>query len=160
MNAANKIECSCPCGETLFSVTGSPAIRFKCHCTICQAVYKKPYADVVAVKVSQVIKPLSPKIGFKKYRVPPALQRGTCPSCDNPVVAFLPVAPFFGLAFAPAVNFPEELKLPTVSMHTFYHRRVADIEDDLPKIQGYWSSQLAVTSRFFGAMWRGDKERP
>jgi len=29
--------------------------------------------------------------------------------------------------------------------HIFYHRRIADEHDSLPKISGYWRSELAVT---------------
>lgn len=40
-------------------------------------------------------------------------------------------------------------------MHIFYHRRVADAADALPKISGYWASELAVTKAIFRSLSRG-----
>jgi len=144
--------CSCTCGEKAVLVKGSPVIRFICHCKICQKVYRKPFADIVAVRSSQIVKPIDSGIYFAKHRSPPAVNRGVCISCHNPVVAFLPLAPFFGLAFIPAFNFPEEAELPKPLLHSFYDRRVEDVDDDLPKFDGYWLSQWAVSSRFISAM--------
>ncbi len=146
--------CTCACGDGEVEVFGSPVLRFKCHCRICQSVYAKPFADIVAVRSNQVARPVSPALKFRKHRLPPAVSRGTCPSCNKPVVGFLPLAPFFGLAFVPAENFPASATLPEAELHTFYDRRVADVDDELPKISGYWTSQWAVSSRFLSALMR------
>jgi hypothetical protein len=106
-------------------------------------VYRKPFADIVAVRSNQVI---NPRIRFTKHRFPPAVNRGVCPSCNNPVVAFLPLASVLGLAFIPAVNFFKEYELPKPVLHSFYDRRVVDVDDHLPKFNGYWQSQWAVAS--------------
>jgi hypothetical protein len=50
-----------------------------------------------------------------------------------------------GLAFVPAQNFPRAAELPAAGAHIFYDRRVADIEDNLPKFSGYWASEIHVT---------------
>ena len=152
MKQSSKLECSCRCKESSISVEGAPVIRFLCHCKICQAVYRKPYADIIALKSSQVIQPVDSRIKFSKHRLPPALKRGVCPSCSNPVVGFLPLMPFFGLAFIPTVNFPEHVSLPAPKFHTFYDRRVTDVEDELPKYSGYWTSQCVLTSGFFSGL--------
>ena len=39
-------DCACLCGASRFAVDGDPIGRFLCHCTICQRVYRKPFADV------------------------------------------------------------------------------------------------------------------
>jgi len=117
-------------------------------------VYRKPYADIIALKSSQVIQSVDSKIKFSKHRLPPALKRGVCPSCSNPVVGFLPIMPFFGLAFIPTANFPEHISLPAPKFHTFYDRRVVDVEDELPKYSGYWTSQCVLTSGFFSGILR------
>ncbi len=127
-------------------------LRFLCHCRICQSVYGKPYADIVAVRSTQVEKPLAPSIRFGKHRAPPAVSRGVCTACNAPVVGFLPLVPGFGLAFVPAANFPQSALLPAPQLHTFYHRRVADVADALPKVSGYWHSQWAVTRRFLAGL--------
>ncbi len=38
--------CACSCGHSTFAVKGAPLLRFICHCEICQAIYKQPFADV------------------------------------------------------------------------------------------------------------------
>jgi hypothetical protein len=146
-----QISCSCPCGDSEVIVKNHPVIRFICHCKICQEVYRKPFADIVAVRSNQVI---NPRIRFTKHRFPPAVNRGVCPSCNNPVVAFLPLAPVLGLAFIPAVNFFKEYELPKPVLHSFYDRRVVDVDDHLPKFNGYWQSQWAVASHLVSTILR------
>jgi len=35
--------------------------------------------------------------------------------------------------------------MPAPSLHIFYRSRVADVDDALPKLNGYWPSQTATT---------------
>jgi hypothetical protein len=146
--------CSCPCGESEVMVKNHPVIRFICHCKICQEVYRKPFADIVAVRSNQVIKPINPSIRFAKHRFPPAINRGVCFSCNSPVLALLPLAPAFALSFIPAVNFFKEYELPKPVLHLFYDRRVDNADDHLPKFNGYGQSQWAVASHFFSTILR------
>ena len=46
--------------------------------------------------------------------------------------------------FIPASNFEPEARLPPVRMDIFYHRRVLDTPDSLPKYSGYFPSELAI----------------
>lgn len=142
----------CECGKSNIAFTGAPVLRFICHCTICQAVYNKPYADIVLLKSSQVLKPADLALEFHKHRRPPAVNRGVCPSCKKPVLAAMPLAPKFGLAFIPSSNLPADYALPAPSFHTFYNSRVADVNDAAPKISGYWKSQWAVTKGFIAGL--------
>lgn len=141
--------CSCNCGKSHVALSGEPVLRFKCHCLICQSVYKKPFADIVAVSTQQLVKPIDSAVEFAKHKLPPAVNRAVCPSCKAPVVALLPMLPTVGLAFIPAENFPDNAKLPEPAFHSFYHRRVADVNDSTLKISGYWASQWAVLKQFF-----------
>lgn len=127
-----------------------------CHCTICQAVYKRPYADVVALWASDVSLPEGHGIAFRKYRLPPALNRGTCRSCGAPVVGFLTLAPFLRLAFIPSRNFPASTDFPKPGLHLFYNRRIADVADDLPKYSGYLRSEWAATRYILATLMRGE----
>lgn len=137
--------CTCPCGHSAFTVNGTPVLRFLCHCHICQSIYQKPFADVTAFWAGAIALPKNHSVQFKTYRTPPALKRGTCPTCSAPVVGFLRLAPFVRLAFVPSWNFSVPEALPPPSAHVFYHRRVDDAHDSLPKICGYWQSEFAVT---------------
>lgn len=95
------------------------------------------------------------RVEFRTYRSPPAVQRGKCTVCDEPAIEFLRMPPMPGLAIVPSVNFLGESVLPEPACHIFYHRRVADIDDALPKYSGYWRSQLAMGSRLAMAAMRG-----
>ena len=147
--------CACPCGQSKFAVSGTPALRFFCHCQICQSVYQQPYADVTAFWARAISLPDDHSIQFRRYRPPPALRRGTCPSCSAPVVGFLLLAPFVQLAFVPSRNFSVPAALPLPGAHIFYHRRIADAHDSLPKISGYWASEFAVTRMVMANTFRG-----
>ena len=147
-----KYQCACQCGRSTFTVSGRPLARLYCHCEICQALYRQPRADVTIWWGTSVELPDSQRIQFKHYRLPPAINRGTCPSCGLPVVGFLRLAPFVQLAFVPAMNFPRGAGLPRPSAHIFYHRRVKDARDRLPKIGGYWPSELYATRLVLAGM--------
>ena len=121
-------------------------------------MYRKSFADIVAVRSNQIVTPIEPTISFAKHRYPPAVNRGVCPSCNNPVVAFLQLVPFFGIAFIPTANFSEGAELPEPILHSFYDRRVDDADDQLPKSNGYWPSQWAFTSRFVAAILNAGQE--
>jgi hypothetical protein len=60
-----------------------------------------------------------------------------------------------GFTIIPSANFREQAFLPEPSLHIFYHRRVADIGDELPKYSGYWMSQLALGGRLVTSLVRG-----
>jgi hypothetical protein len=139
------LDCACLCGASRFRVAGNPIGRFFCHCTICQKVYGKPFADVAYFRADAVAPPVGQPVEFRRYRPPPALRRGICGKCGNPVVAFLTMVPGLTVAFVPSQNFPRPVELPEPDRHIFYHRRVADIADAIPKLSGYWASQAYVT---------------
>ena len=136
--------CTCRCNSTRFEVAGAPLTRFYCHCLICQSVYRQPFADVTAWWGHGVALPGKHLIRFRRYRSPPAVRRGSCSACGQPAVGFLSILPFMTLAFIPATSFVDQSRLPPATAHIFYHRRVRDADDDLPKYRGYWASELAV----------------
>jgi hypothetical protein len=130
--------------------------RFVCHCTICQGLYKAPFADVAALWSSDVEVTTPASVGYRRYRLPPAVSRGTCNACGAPVVGRMLLAPFMRVAFVPARNLASADALPAVGSHIFYHRRVSDAADGVPKFSGYWRSTVAVTTRIVaGMMQRG-----
>ena len=64
--------------------------------------------------------------------------------CGNPVLSLLGRVPM-ALAFVPSQNFPRPAELPAPGRHIFYDRRVADVADSVPKLDGYWASEAHVT---------------
>ena len=144
--------CSCRCGASRLAVSGEPIGRFFCHCTICQAFNGQPYADVTGFPAQAVALPEDSAVRFRRYRPPPALDRGACSVCGGPVVEFMALGPLKMFAFVPSQNFERPSELPEPSLHIFYHRRLADATDALPKVSGYWASEMAV-SRMLLAGW-------
>jgi hypothetical protein len=134
---------SCECGACSFEVHTAPKGRFRCHCLICQAFNGKPFADVVAVRGKDVVLTNAGNISFGKYRPPPNFNRGVCRTCGKPVVEVAGVGPL-KVMFIPASTFEPEARLPPVRFDMFYHRRVLDMLDRVPKYSGYFASLLAV----------------
>jgi hypothetical protein len=137
-------ECACRCGASRFAVAGTPIGRFLCHCTICQKAYGKPFADVTYFWGGSVTLADNQPVEFHRLRAPPALRRGKCMRCSSPVASFLGRVPM-ALVFVPSQNFLRPAELPAPDCHIFYDRRVADVADSVPKLDGYWASEAHVT---------------
>lgn len=146
----------CPCRAAQFTVQARPLMRFICHCRICQSVYRAPFADVTAFMASALSVSTPEKVIFRRLRPPPAVSRGACTECGSPVVGFLRLAPLVKLGFVPTRNLAGLAETPEPKLHIFYDRRVADVTDALPKVSGYWASELAVTSAVLRRLVRGD----
>lgn len=145
---------ACPCGASKFEVRGKVLTRFVCHCTICQGLYKAPFADV-ATQWSGAVEVTTPdSVSYRRYRPPPAVSRGTCDACGAPVVGRMLLAPFMRVALVPTRNLASLDGLPAPGSHIFYHRRVSDAADDVPRFSGYWRSLMAVTTRIVAGMMR------
>jgi len=145
---------SCRCGSSKFAVNGESLCRFFCHCTICQSVYKKPFADVTAFRARDVELPMNSKVEFKRLRAPPAVNRGICPDCNSPVVGFLSLIPGMSVGFVPSANFQDRSELPESFAHIFYQSRAGDVSDAVPKVSGYWRSEWAVAQNLIAAFSR------
>jgi hypothetical protein len=142
----DQTKCACLCGKTQFRIGAQPFARFYCHCAICQSLYAKPYADVSALW-ARALSPAAPSdVKTARYRRPPALDRSTCAHCGKPVYGVFMLGPLRTIAFVPSANIGIDFALPAPASHIFYHRRIADIDDGLPKYSGYWRSELAVSA--------------
>jgi hypothetical protein len=146
MNPPSGQTCACNCGNSRVTVHGPVLARILCHCLICQKIYQQPFADVVILNSRGVAIPPNQNIDFQTYRAQPAINRGRCAACALPVVGFLTPAPWLKLAFVPTENFPTTAPMPSPACHIFYHHRVTDAPDDLPKYSSYLSSEFAVTT--------------
>jgi hypothetical protein len=137
---------SCSCGKANIDIKGPVIGRFFCHCTICQSLYKEPCADVTIVRARSVIIRAPCEMEFRRYKSPPALNRGVCKACGSPVLGLTPGPSSLGLAFVASRTFESPELVPPPQYHVFYHRSVANVDDALPKISGYWRSEFAVLS--------------
>ena len=144
--------CSCSCGQVSYSVTKPVLVRFYCHCSICQSVYNKPFADATVVAGGGVVHDDGCQITYRKLRSYPNIQRGFCPSCNTPVLALLPLIPgvdsvSLTLNFVPSHMYQNPQHIRPCDMHIFCDNRAADVDDELPKHEGYLRSQSAVVGK-------------
>lgn len=144
----------CSCGRSSIHVQGPVIGRFFCHCTICQSLYQEPCADVTIILRRSVTLPASHELAFRRYKSPPALQRGLCRVCRSPVVGLTPGPSALGLAFLASRTCERPDLLPPPQLHVFYHRKIAAVEDTLPKISGYWRSEAAVGRMVMSGLWK------
>ncbi len=153
MNDSN-LNCRCSCGETRFNVSDEPLFRAFCHCTICQEYNQAPYADITLFRAKDVIKPQEERVEFKAYRFPPFIQRGKCISCGKAAIEYLKILPIPKLIIVSSDNIKDKAFVPEPSIHIFYDTRVADIQDELPKYDGYLKSQLALGHKLIVSLLR------
>jgi len=139
---------SCECGTCAYEVHKQPKARFICHCTICQAFTGRAFSDVTVLRATDVALTNADQIAFKKYRPPPNINRGLCRRCGKPALETAGSG-LIKILFIPTPNFARQDLLPPVRMHIFYHRRLADADDALPKHSGYFRSQLAIGQLLF-----------
>lgn len=94
-----------------------------------------------------VVDPSSP-INYRKYKKPPALDRGVCQSCDRPIMSYMTLLPGMKLAFVPTYSLGSEVELPEPSFHIHYHSRIEDVNNGVQKFSGGLLSQAACLVPF------------
>jgi hypothetical protein len=147
-------EGQCQCGSTKFTIQNKALVRIFCHCTICQEFNNATFGDVSIFLSKDVHLHDREKVNFRKYKSPPAVQRGKCAACNKPAIEFLDLPLFPSLTIIPSANIPAGQFVPPPSIHTFYHRRLADINDTLPKKSGFIKSQLALIAILLPSLFR------
>ncbi len=134
--------CACPCGATTYTASGTPLFRLICHCSICQRFNDAAFADVAVFRAKDVDEPAAPSVHYGTWRPPPNVQRGSCVRCGAPAIELFRAPLLPRLTMVPVQNVAAKETLPEPSAHIFYESRVCDVEDELPKYNGYWGSQL------------------
>ena len=150
---------SCPCGAVTLENARPPAVRFYCHCTICQSIYARvgePFADITATWTwTTKITSGRDALRFERHLwFPASVKRGLCSGCDAPVVGYLQ-APVAGISFIPSARWEDADALPAASGHINYHSRAADVHDALPKVEGVIRSELQATAWMLPRLLRG-----
>lgn len=142
-NNFTPLKASCQCGKSHVTIMAKPIARFLCHCQACQAYTGRGYSDATVVMAKDVQLDDIESTEFKRYKAPPNIRRGKCKHCNTPSIEF---GIFDQLAFIPAFTYETPEKLPEPTMHIFYHRRKEDMDDNLPKHEGFLKSQTKVCS--------------
>lgn len=130
-----QINGQCECGQSRYSLSRMPTRRFLCHCTICQGVYKAPYADVLVTGARSVAIASEHSLDFKRLNGEKSVDRGICNHCETPTIGFLQVLPGVKLGLVPATRLEHTDGMPSPAMHIFYESRVADLHDELPRYE-------------------------
>lgn len=143
----NKIVTDCGCGHAQAVITVLPKLRFRCHCTRCQSIYKAPFADALAFRRGQarLIDPTT--VFWKRAMRPSPLNRGLCRSCGRPVLAHL----YGAVSIVPTLTL-SGVELPPVSYEVYYNTRFAKLDDSVPKHGNVLSSYIACTPSFVGVL--------
>jgi hypothetical protein len=58
------------------------------------------------------------------------------------------------LVLVPTTNYPDVAALPKPTMHLFYNRRIEDMDDDLPKYNGFVQSQAMIVKALAQGMYK------
>lgn len=141
MNAQS--HCQCECGAARFSVSGQPLLRGFCHCTICQAFNDAPFADITLFRRQDVTMPAEGSVAYRNYASPAMLYRGKCVKCQKPAVEYIDFPLMPDVVIVPTAVIDDQSIVPAPSLHIFYDRRQQDVDDALPKHNGYLASQCA-----------------
>ncbi len=138
------MEAKCSCGQVTVELVGPPSARLFCHCLNCQKANQAPFADVTFQRAKHVRSQEGDVAWRRMQYFPVSVKRGYCTRCDDLIVEELFGGPL-AFVFVPSSRFGDADRLPPALGHIFYHRRVNDIADDLPKLEGFVKSQLTVT---------------
>lgn len=142
MSEAKQHAC-CECGQVRYGLQAQPLIRAFCHCTICQAFNQAPFADICIFRARDVDMPDDVLVRYKAWQSPKIVQRGVCTACEKPIVERLNMPLLPNYVATPTATLQDKSLIPDASLHVFYHSRVADVDDELPKYSGYLRSQTA-----------------
>lgn len=143
---------ACQCGLVTYAIDADPLFRAHCHCLTCQAFNQADYADIVVVRSKHVSLESREKIKFRFHQRPPVINRGRCQTCDGATLEELNLPLFPKITIVPAQTLHSMNKLPPARFHMFYHRRIDDAKDDLPKHSSYVRSQLAFSSALLASL--------
>ncbi len=136
----------CSCGKVRYTITGVPLFRAYCHCKTCQSYNEADNADIILLRSGDVMPMGEHHIDFRFHQMPPVLNRGICAACGGVAIERIhrPLIPKLTIIPVQTLDTPETA--PSPALHIFYHRRVKDVEDALPKHSGYLKSQWAFTA--------------
>lgn len=140
------------CAATKVVIHGQPLLRGFCHCTICQRFNQAPFADITLFRARDVEFADNSPVEFHAWRSPPIVLRGKCTACDQPAIEFMRLPLMPKLAIVPSASIADSALVPEPALHIFYDKRVANVDDELPKYTGYPKSELAFGRRILVAL--------
>ncbi len=148
--SSNQLQCEC--GNTKASIHGPALMRGFCHCTICQEFNQAPFADITLFRTRDIEGPADGQVNYRCWKKPQLVLRGVCKDCGKPAVEQMKLPGLPRITIVPTANLAGPV--PEPSLHVFYQSRVADIDDDLPKVSGFLRSQMRFSQHLLSALLR------
>ena len=146
------LRAQCKCGSNTITIKSEPLMRTVCHCRFCQEYTGRDKSDFVIYRNSDVELPPAEKSHFRAFKKPQFVSRGTCTSCGGPAYEHVRIPLLPNMVIIPVPNHEQTSTLPAPSLHMFYHRRKADVNDPHPKYSNPLNSEWQFISRLIGAL--------
>lgn len=134
--------CNCRPGE--FLELDQPLFRMVCHCQTCQTFFGSPYNDECTFWFGSVKNISLAEMEFKAYQsILSPIRRGTCIRCGQVTCCLAKIGPLVLFLMVPSAQLKQE-NCPKPVSHIYYHRRLANADDQVRKISGHFFSQLEI----------------
>jgi hypothetical protein len=144
----------CFCKALSWVVTGSPILTVYCHCTTCQRLHAAPFIHTIHYPKErfQWTHPNHATAFLERFQIPdkPWKSRVRCKKCGVMIAtentktnAYSVFGPVLERDDSGKIMSWEQLK-PTA--HMFYGTRLLDVNDELPKWQGYSEQSARLDS--------------
>ncbi len=111
----------CACGAIRFECSGEPALMLNCHCRDCQRASGSAYAAIVVFPRTAASVTGDPRYYSKTGGSGNPIERGSCPTCGNPVMVKLGKMPevigFHAVSLDDPARYKPAMDLFTASAH-------------------------------------------
>ncbi|KAL0951845.1 hypothetical protein HGRIS_008506 [Hohenbuehelia grisea] len=135
----------CFCGSVKYAVSGEPVLSAYCHCTLCQRLNASPFMQTIHFESSAFSWDDKPTCAssLESFEVTtkPWKQRWRCKNCGTNVASHNSKTNRWSI-WGATLDRDDDGKIldwdalkPT--SHMFYGTRMLDVQDDLPKWDGY-----------------------
>jgi hypothetical protein len=150
-------QCTCRPGE--FLNLPQPLFRMVCHCQTCQAFFGKPYNDECTFWFGDAAGIALENMEFKAYQSQLSpIRRGTCLLCGKVTCCLAKVGPIVLFLMVSSDQLRQE-NCPKPVSHIYYHRRLANAEDQAQKVSGHFFSQLEIVRAVVASLGQRLKRR-
>ncbi|KAF9446900.1 hypothetical protein P691DRAFT_803291 [Macrolepiota fuliginosa MF-IS2] len=138
----HSLQASCFCGAISYRVEGGPVFSLYCHCTICQRIHASPFVHVIHYHTGSFNWiHTDPNALFTKSELDSEWKEWRCLSCLGAIASENPTEGRWSLRGAhfhrDAEGMIENWHLIEPTGHMFYNTRMLDVNDGLPKWEGY-----------------------
>ena len=125
----------CHCGGISFSLINARGSLY-CHCSICRRTTGAPFIAAVSVKPQDADLTCAEDVSLEAYATSSYLTRHRCSRCGSSIFNAIRMSNGVKLDNF-MVGLLDEPSVPARTHHIYYADRIIDIEDGLPKFDGF-----------------------